>query len=172
MSKEVSGGSFLRSIHSYGSSAIVIVLLLHIIQTFIYGSYKGRRELLWVVGWILFVLMLGMSFTGYLLPWDQKAYFATTVGTNILTYVPFVGNFLKSFLRGGTEMGTLTLSRFFVLHVLLIPAFILSSVAIHVFLFRTAGAAGPIQGDPEKLKKSTEPFYPKQVVFDTLFALI
>src|SRR3984893_9578243 len=112
ISKEVSGGSFLRSIHSYGSSAIVIVLLLHIIQTFIYGSYKGRRELLWVVGWILFVLMLGMAFTGYLLPWDQKAYFATTVGTNILTYIPFVGNSLKSLLRGGTEMGTLTLSRF------------------------------------------------------------
>jgi len=102
ITKEVSAGSFLRSIHAYGSSAIVIVLLLHLIQTFLYGSYKGRRELLWVVGCILLALMLGMAFTGYLLPWDQKAYFATTVGTNIFSEVPFIGNALKRLLRGGT----------------------------------------------------------------------
>src|SRR5256886_1239410 len=172
LTKEVTSGSFIRSIHAYGSSAIVIVLLLHISQTFLYGAYKGRRKLLWLAGCALFALMLGMSFTGYLLPWDQKAYFATTVGTNILTYIPFVGNSLKSLLRGGTEMGTLTLSRFFVLHVLLIPAFILFFVVAHVFLFRRAGAAGPIQGEPEALKKSTESFYPKQVLFDALFALL
>ena len=116
--------------------------------------------------------MLGMSFTGYLLPWDQKAYFATTVGTNILTYIPFVGNSLKSLLRGGTEMGTLTLSRFFVLHVFLIPAFIFAFVAIHVFMFRKAGPAGPVQGEPEALKQSTEPFYPKQVLYDLIFAVL
>src|SRR6266849_8568156 len=133
LAKEVSGGSFLRSIHSYGSSAIVIVLLMHLIQTFMYGSYKGRRELLWVVGCILLALMLGMVFTGYLLPWDQKAYFATTVGTNIFSEVPFVGNALKRLLRGGTEMGTLTLSRFFVLHVFLSPALIFLVVAQHVY---------------------------------------
>jgi len=172
ITKEVTSGSFIRSIHAYGSSAIIIVLLLHVTQTFLYGSYKGRRKLLWLAGCVLFALMLGMSFTGYLLPWDQKAYFATTVGTNILTYIPFVGNSLKSLLRGGTEMGTLTLSRFFVLHVLLIPAFIFTFVAIHVFLFRKAGAAGPIQGEPEKLKQSTEMFYPKQVLFDIAFALL
>jgi ubiquinol-cytochrome c reductase cytochrome b subunit len=172
ITKEVTSGSFIRSIHAYGSSAIIIVLLLHVTQTFLYGSYKGRRKLLWLAGCVLFALMLGMSFTGYLLPWDQKAYFATTVGTNILTYIPFVGNSLKSLLRGGTEMGTLTLSRFFVLHVLLIPAFIFTFVAIHVFLFRKAGAAGPIQGEPEELKQSTEMFYPKQVLFDIAFALL
>ena len=172
ITKEVTSGSFIRGIHAYGSSAIVIVLLLHVTQTFLFGSYKGRRKLLWIAGCVLFALMLGMSFTGYLLPWDQKAYFATTVGTNILTYIPFVGGSLKSLLRGGTEMGQLTLSRFFVLHVLLIPAFILFFVVAHVFLFRRAGAAGPIQGEPEALKKSTEPFYPKQVLFDALFALL
>jgi ubiquinol-cytochrome c reductase cytochrome b subunit len=172
ITKEVTSGSFIRSIHAYGSSAIIIVLLLHVTQTFLYGSYKGRRKLLWLAGCILFALMLGMSFTGYLLPWDQKAYFATTVGTNILTYIPLVGNSLKSLLRGGTEMGTLTLSRFFVLHVLLIPAFIFTFVAIHVFLFRKAGAAGPIRGEPEELKRSTETFYPKQVLFDIAFALL
>ena len=172
ITKSVSGGSFLRSIHSYGSSAIVIVLLLHIIQTFMYGSYKGRRELLWVVGCVLFVLMLGMAFTGYLLPWDQKAYFATTVGTNILSEIPIAGNWLKQLLRGGTEMGTLTLSRFFVLHVFLIPALIFLFVAQHIYLFRKAGAAGPLTADPIHPNLPTEPFYPKQLVMDMGFALL
>jgi len=116
--------------------------------------------------------MLGMSFTGYLLPWDQKAFFATTVGTNILSEVPLVGDGLKSLLRGGTEMGTLTLSRFFVLHVFMIPAFIFAGVAAHVYLFRKAGAAGPIQGDAATLKQTAEPFYPRQVLFDITFALL
>lgn len=172
ITKEVSGGSFLRSVHSYGSSAIVIVLLLHIMQTFIYGSYKGRRELLWVVGCILLALMLGMAFTGYLLPWDQKAYFATTVGTNILSEIPVAGNWLKQLLRGGTEMGTLTLSRFFVLHVFLIPALIFLFVAQHIYLFRKAGAAGPASADPINPNLSTESFYPKQLVMDMGFALL
>ncbi len=172
ITKEVTAGSFLRGIHAYGSSAIIIVLLLHITQTFLYGSHKGRRELLWVAGCVLFALMLGMAFTGYLLPWDQKAYFATTVGTNILSEVPLVGGALKRLLRGGTEMGTLTLSRFFVLHVFLIPACIFAFVAIHVYLFRQAGAAGPIQGDPAELKRTAEPFYPRQVMLDVIFALL
>jgi ubiquinol-cytochrome c reductase cytochrome b subunit len=172
ITKEVTAGSFIRSIHAYGSSAIVIVLLLHITQTFLYGSYKGKRELLWLAGCVLFALMLGMSFTGYLLPWDQKAFFATTVGTNILSEIPLVGNALKSLLRGGTEMGTLTLSRFFVLHVFMIPAFIFAGVAAHVYLFRKAGAAGPIQGDAATLEQTTEAFYPRQVLFDIVFALL
>ncbi len=168
ITKEVTGGGFLRSVHAYGSSAIIIVLLLHTTQTFLYGSYKGRRELLWLAGCILFALMLGMAFTGYLLPWDQKAYFATTVGTNVLSEVPLVGNALKRLLRGGTEMGTLTLSRFFVLHVFLIPACIFAFVAVHVYLFRRAGAAGPI----EVPKRPTETFYPRQVVLDLIFAIV
>jgi ubiquinol-cytochrome c reductase cytochrome b subunit len=172
ITKEVSAGSFLRSIHSYGSSAIVIVLMLHLIQTFIYGSYKGRRELLWLVGCILLALMLGMAFTGYLLPWDQKAYFATTVGTNILSEVPVVGNGIKRLLRGGTEMGTLTLSRFFVLHVFLIPALIFFFVAQHIYLFRKAGAAGPPTEDPLAPKSPAQTFYPKQLIMDMGFALL
>ncbi len=172
ITKEVTGGSFLRSIHAYGSSAIIIVLLLHLTQTFIYGSYKGRRELVWLGGCVLLALMLGMAFTGYLLPWDQKAYFATTVGTNILSEIPWVGNALKKLLRGGTEMGTLTLSRFFVLHVFLIPAFIFTFVAMHVYSFRKAGAAGPVTEDPVSPKLPPEPFYPKQLVMDVGFAIL
>ena len=172
ITKEVTGGSFLRSIHAYGSSAIIVVLLLHLIQTFFYGSYKGRRELVWIAGCVLLALMLGMAFTGYLLPWDQKAYFATTIGTNILSEVPWVGNALKRLLRGGTEMGTLTLSRFFVLHVFLIPACIFAFVAMHVYSFRKAGAAGPVTEDPVSPKLSSETFYPKQLVMDMGFAML
>src|SRR6266446_4839687 len=144
ITKAVTAGSFLRSLHAYGASAMVIVLLLHLSQTYIYGSYKGRRELLWLSGCMLFALVLAMAFTGYLLPWDQRAYFATAVGTNAVSEIPWIGESIKRLMRGGTEMGTLTISRFFVAHVILIPAFIFALVASHLFLFRNAGAAGPI----------------------------
>src|SRR5580693_6499117 len=117
IAKEVAAGSFLRSLHVYGSSAMVIIVLLHISQTFLYGSYKGRRELLWLSGAVLFALVMGMAFTGYLLPWDEKAYFATAVGTNVPSEIPVVGNVVKEVMRGGGELGTLTISRFFVAHV-------------------------------------------------------
>src|SRR5262245_13269403 len=170
--KEVTGGSFLRSLHAYGSSAVVIVLLLHLTQTFLYGAYKGRREVLWISGCALFGLMLAMAFTGYLLPWDQKAYFATTVGTNMASEVPWIGSALKRFMRGGNEMGTLTLSRFFVAHVFLLPAAIMGLVASHVYLFRKAGAAGPPREDPVNPKLPTQRFYPRQVLMDTAVALL
>jgi ubiquinol-cytochrome c reductase cytochrome b subunit len=170
--KEVTGGSFLRSLHAYGSSAVVIVLLLHLTQTFLYGAYKGRREVLWISGCALLGLMLAMAFTGYLLPWDQKAFFATTVGTNMASEIPWIGSLLKRFMRGGNEMGTLTLSRFFVAHVFLLPAAILGLVAAHVYLFRKAGAAGPPSEDPVNPQLPTQRFYPRQVVMDTIVALV
>jgi ubiquinol-cytochrome c reductase cytochrome b subunit len=170
--KEVTGGSFLRSLHAYGSSAVVIVVLLHLTQTYLYGAYKGRRELLWISGCILFGLMLVMAFTGYLLPWDQKAYFATTVGTNMATDIPIIGMWLKRFMRGGDEMGTLTISRFFVAHVFVIPAVIIAFIATHVYLFRKAGAAGPPSEDPVHPRLPTQRFYPRQVVMDTIVALV
>src|SRR5438477_1261670 len=170
--KEVTGGSFLRSLHAYGSSAVVIVLLLHLTQTYLYGAYKGRRELLWISGCVLLALMLAMAFTGYLLPWDQKAYFATTVGTNMATDVPFIGAWLKRFMRGGNEMGTLTVSRFFVAHVFIIPAVLIAFIATHVYLFRKAGAAGPPSEDPVNPQMPTQRFYPRQVVMDTIVALV
>jgi len=172
ITKEVTGGSLIRSIHAYGSALMVIVLLLHVLQTFFFGAYKGHRELLWVAGCVLFALMMGMSFTGYLLPWDQKAFFATTVGTNIASEVPLIGNFIKRLMRGGSEMGTLTLSRFYVFHVFMIPGLIFTALAAHVYLFRKAGPAGPYYENPVKPKLPTEPFYPKQVLMDLGFALV
>jgi ubiquinol-cytochrome c reductase cytochrome b subunit len=172
ITKAVSAGSFLRSVHAYGSSAMVILLLLHVTQTFLYGSYKGRRELLWLSGCVLFVFVLCMAFTGYLLPWDQKAYFATAVGTNIAGEIPIIGGWMKSLMRGGADMGTLTLSRFFVAHVLGVPAAIFALIALHVYLFRKAGSAGPISEDPLHPVQRTEAFYPRQVIVDGIFALL
>src|SRR6202171_1536022 len=162
ITKTVTAGSFLRSLHAYGSSAMVIVLLLHLSQTYIYGAYKGRRELLWLSGCVLFGLVMAMAFTGYLLPWDQKAYFATAVGTNAASEIPWIGESLKRMMRGGTESGTLTISRFFVAHVFLIPACIFALVASHIFLFRKASAAGPATENPYEPEQKPELFYPRQ----------
>jgi len=173
ITKSVTAGFFLRSLHAYGASAMVIVSLLHLSQTYIYGAYKGRRELLWLSGCVLFGLVLAMAFTGYLLPWDQKAYFATAVGTNAAGEIPWIGESLKRMMRGGTEMGTLTISRFFVAHVFLIPACIFALVASHIFLFRKAGAAGPVTESPYNPEQKPELFYPRQVLMDlSLTALL
>jgi ubiquinol-cytochrome c reductase cytochrome b subunit len=172
ITKQVAAGAFLRSLHYYGSSAMIIVLLLHFLQTFLYGSYKGRREVLWISGAVLSFLVLGMGFTGYLLPWDQKAYFATAVGTNIVGQVPLIGPWLTELLRGGDTLGTLTLSRFYVAHVFLIPGAIFLFIGIHIALFRKAGPAGPIQEDPVHPKLPPEGFYPRQVLMDMGFALL
>jgi ubiquinol-cytochrome c reductase cytochrome b subunit len=173
ITKAVTAGSFLRSLHAYGASAMVIVLLLHLSQTYIYGAYKGRRELLWLSGCVLFGLVMAMAFTGYLLPWDQRAYFATAVGTNAVSEVPWIGESIKRLMRGGTEMGTLTISRFFVAHVFFVPALIFALVASHIFLFRNTGAAGPFNEDPCHPRQESELFYPRQVLMDlSLTALL
>jgi len=172
IAKEVAAGSFLRSLHVYGSSAMVIIVLLHVSQTFLYGSYKGRRELLWLSGAVLFALVMGMAFTGYLLPWDEKAYFATAVGTNVPSEIPVAGNAIKALMRGGSELGTLTISRFFVAHVFIIPGLIFLFISTHLFLFRKAGPAGPTNEDPLEPKLPTQSFYPRQLVMDLGLALL
>ncbi|HUZ05729.1 MAG TPA: cytochrome bc complex cytochrome b subunit, partial [Acidobacteriaceae bacterium] len=172
ITKQVAAGAFLRSLHYYGASAMIVVLLLHFLQTFLYGSYKGRRELLWISGACLSLVVLAMGFTGYLLPWDQSAYFATAVGTNLVGMVPIIGSWLTSLIRGGDTIGTLTLSRFYFAHVFLIPGAIFLFIGIHIALFRKAGPAGPIDEDPVKPKLPPEGFYPKQVLMDMGFALL
>src|ERR1700689_2663556 len=173
ITKAVTAGSFLRSLHAYGASAMVIVLFLNFSKTYVYGAYKGRRELLWFSGCVLFALVLAMAFPGYLLPWDQRAYFATAVGTNAVSEVPVIGEYIKRLMRGGAEMGTLTISRFFVAHVFFIPACIFALVASHIFLFRKAGAAGAVEEDPYHPKEEVELFYPRQVLMDlSLTALL
>jgi ubiquinol-cytochrome c reductase cytochrome b subunit len=168
--KMVAGGSFVRGLHVYGASAMVILLVLHVIQTFSYGAYKGRRELQWISGVVLFFLVLGMGFTGYLLPWDQKAYFATKVGTNVAAEVPLIGSQIKQLLLRGDHLGALTLSAFFVTHVFIIPALIALFVGLHLYLLRVRGAAGPTREKPAKA--ISEPFYPHQFVKDLVVATL
>ena len=120
------------------------------LQVFLYGAYKPPRELMWMVGVVLLVLTMGFAFTGYLLPWDQNAYWATQVGINMVGSVPFVGTFLVKVMRGGDTLGALTLSRFFAVHILFLPAAIMVLIALHLFILRRVGPAGPWSGGFER----------------------
>ncbi len=114
-------GQFVRGMHKWGSSVMVILVFLHMGRTFFFGAYKYPRELNWVIGVVLLILTMVMSFTGYLLPFDQRAYWATIVGVNINGTGPLIGPYLSDFLRGGPEFGATTLSRFYAIHMLLVP---------------------------------------------------
>jgi ubiquinol-cytochrome c reductase cytochrome b subunit len=145
ITKAVTAGSFLRSLHAYGASAMVVVLFLHLSQTYIYGSYKGRRELLWLSGCVLFGLVLAMAFTGYLLPWDQLALWAVTVGTNMMGYTPVFGSQVQFVLIGGATISSATLLRWYVLHVLMFPFVIVIFMAVHFWRVRKdGGISGPL----------------------------
>ena len=141
--KAVPGGALIRGLHYYGASAMVILLIAHLTQTFVFGAYKQKRELLWIVGGILLLLTLGFAFTGQLLPWDQEAYFGTKVGTSIAGEIPVIGPLQQRIMLGGSDITSSTLSRFFMAHVFLLPLALGSLVLLHVYLFRHAGAAGP-----------------------------
>jgi quinol-cytochrome oxidoreductase complex cytochrome b subunit len=131
---EVSFGWLIRGIHHWGASLLVITVFLHMLRTFFYGAYKYPREITWVTGVFLLLLTLGMGFTGYLLPWNQRAFWATTVATSITETVPFIGPFINTALRGGTELSTLTLVRFFSAHIWILPALVVAIVGIHLYL--------------------------------------
>jgi ubiquinol-cytochrome c reductase cytochrome b subunit len=137
----VASGQLLRGIHHWAASAMVVLVLAHMIRVFSMGAYKYPREANWLLGAGLFVIVLGFSFTGYLLPWDQKAYWATAVGTSIAGTTPFIGSFLLSVLRGGGELGAATLSRFYALHVLLFPALLGGLVLLHLVMVIRQGIA-------------------------------
>lgn len=166
--KVVSGGALLRGLHYYGASAIVILVVLHFVQTFLFGAYKRKRELLWISGLVMFMILLAFAFTGYLLPWTQEAYFGTKVGTSIMGEVPVFGPVVQRVMLGGNEMTTLTLSRFFTLHVWLLPLAVILIGVLHVALFRKAGPAGPFHHRDDA---QVELFYPRQAFFDAFFFL-
>lgn len=113
---------------------MVITVFLHMLRTFYFGAYKFPRELTWLTGVILLLSTLGMGFTGYLLPWNQKAYWATTVGTEIAGTVPFIGTFIESVLRGGTDLSAVTLARFFAVHIWFLPAVIIGLIGVHLYM--------------------------------------
>ena len=136
-------GEFVRGMHKWGSTVMVILIFLHMARTFFFGAYKYPRELNWVIGVVLLVLTLVMAFTGYLLPFDQRAYWATIVGVNINGTGPLLGPYLSDFLRGGGEFGATTLSRFYSIHMLIVPGLIVALIGAHLYLVTKLGTTAP-----------------------------
>ncbi|HEY1834291.1 MAG TPA: cytochrome b N-terminal domain-containing protein [Solirubrobacteraceae bacterium] len=136
-------GQFVRGMHKWGSSVMVILVFLHMGRTFFFGAYKYPRELNWVIGVVLLILTMTMSFTGYLLPFDQRAYWATVVGVNINGTGPLLGPYLSDFLRGGSEFGATTLSRFYAIHMLLVPGLLAALIGFHLYLVAKLGTTAP-----------------------------
>jgi len=134
-------GQLVRNVHRWSAHLMVLVLFLHLIRVFYAGAYKKPREFNWVIGVVLLLLTLGLSFTGYLLPWDQLSYWAVTVGTNLVHYVPFVGNTLQDLLIGGPQIGQPTLLRFYALHVAVLPISVVVALSIHIWRVRKDGFA-------------------------------
>ena len=141
---KVAFGVIVRGMHHWGASLVIVMMFLHTLRVFFTGSYKHPREMNWVVGVLIFAVMLGLGFTGYLLPWDNKAYFATQVGIKIAASVPFIGESLQTLLQGGDIVGAQTIARFFALHVFFLPAVLLALLAVHFFLIRKQGISGPL----------------------------
>jgi quinol-cytochrome oxidoreductase complex cytochrome b subunit len=136
-------GSFIRGLHHFGASFMVVLVVLHMLRVYFMGAYKYPREATWMVGVALLLIVVGFGFTGYLLPWDQKAYWATMVGTNIAGQTPVVGGMVSKILKGGADMGAPTLTRFYALHVLVLPAIVLVLIAAHIFLVVWHGISEP-----------------------------
>ena len=135
----VAFGWLLRGIHHWGASLMVIFVFAHMLRTFFYAAYKYPREVTWITGVVLLLATLGMGFTGYLLPWNQKAYWATTVGTEIAGTVPFIGSFITNVLRGGSDLSAVTLARFFAVHIWFLPAVIGLMIGVHMYLIIRLG---------------------------------
>ena len=176
ISEEVPFGSFVRGLHHWGASAMVIIVFLHLLRVVLYGSYKAPRELTWIFGVLLLLVTLGFGFTGYLLPWDEKAYWATVVGVEIASTAPILGDFVAKVLRGGTEIGAVTLSRFYALHTIWLPWLVFGLVGVHLFFVRYYGSSGTPQNTSEEMPSQDveggKPFYPDQVFEDVVGMLI
>jgi quinol-cytochrome oxidoreductase complex cytochrome b subunit len=149
-------GRIVRGLHHFGASFIVIFLVLHLLRVAVYAAYKPPRELTWLSGLCLFGLVLGFALTGYLLPWDQRAYWATVVTINISRLAPLAGDTVAALLQGGTSVGALTLTRWYSLHVIFLPAAVVALIVTHITLMRRQGISGPLRphGGP------ASPFYP------------
>jgi menaquinol-cytochrome c reductase cytochrome b subunit len=136
-------GQLVRAMHKWGASVMIILIFLHMARVFFFGAYKYPRELTWIIGVTLLILTMAMGFTGYLLPFDQRSYWATIVGVNINGTGPFIGPYLSDFLRAGPEFGATTLSRFYAIHMLLIPGLIAALIGAHLYLITKLGISAP-----------------------------
>ena len=143
ITNELEWGWLVRGMHRWGASVFIILLFLHMGRVFLFGAYKYPRELNWLIGVILLVLAMTEGFTGYLLPWDQTAYWATVVGININGTGPFVGPLLSNVLRGGGEIGSDTLARFYSIHMLVVPGALFALIGLHMYLVVRLGVTSP-----------------------------
>ena len=165
-------GWFVRGLHSWGAHLIMILLLLHMIRVFVYGGYKRPRELTWVIGVLLFAVVAGFGFTGYLLPWDQMAYWATVVATEAPATIPIAGPLIREFMVGGVEVADGTIGRFYVLHVIVLPLALVGLVGLHLFLIRCQGVSSLQRTDlPEPTPRELgaaggKPFWPYHLLKD------
>src|SRR6478752_4469744 len=132
-------GQFVHGMHKWGASVMIILIFVHMARTFFFGAYKYPRELNWVIGVVLLILTLVMGLTGYLLPFDQRSFWATIVANNITATGPFVGPYLGDFLNGGAEFNATTLSRFYAIHMLLVPGIIGALIGAHLYLVARLG---------------------------------
>jgi len=156
--KDVPMGSMLRGIHHWGAGAMVLLVFIHLLTNFFSGTFKAPREATWIIGVLLFLVTLGLGFTGYLLPWDMKAFWATTVSANIPRDVPVIGDFIARTIRGGEAVSGLTLTRFYAIHMLLLPALLAIFTVAHIYLVRIHGLAEP-ESETESASTQEEPLY-------------
>lgn len=163
---EMTGGWLLRGIHHFMAQAMVVLLGVHLLQVVVDGAYKAPREVNYWLGLILMQIVLGLGLTGYLLPWDQKGYWATNVATNLMTLVPFVGKELQQVVLGGSDYGHHTLTRFFALHAGVLPALLVVFLAMHIAVFRRHGITAKITPG-----RSDQTFWPHQVLLDAVACL-
>jgi ubiquinol-cytochrome c reductase cytochrome b subunit len=160
---EVSGGRLIHGLHHWGASMMIVVVMLHMGQVFLWGAYKKPREATWLVGVVLLLVTFGYGLTGYLLPWDNRAYWGTVVATQIAAHSPGIGAYLSRLLGGEGGVGVVTFARFFALHTLILPLLTVLLIGTHIYLVRKHGVT-PAAGDTAPKKK----FYPGQVFRDTV----
>lgn len=169
LTSQVPLGGLLRGLHVWGASFVVVAAVVHLARVFWSGGYKAPREVTWLTGVVLLLVLLGLSLSGYLLPWDQKAYWATTVTISVAQSTPLVGERLADVLRGGHTLGALTLGRWYAAHVFLLPALLVGLVVAHVALMRRHGISGPLT----PRRGAPVPFYPVHAAKDTaMMALV
>ncbi len=170
--RAIPSGALVRAIHHHAASAMVVMAVLHMLQVVLYGAYKAPREGNWMSGIMLLGLVLAFALTGYLLPWDQTGYWATKVATSIAGTLPVVGAQIQAIAQGGNDYGNLTLTRFYALHVILLPIGTLALIGAHMYFFRRHGVTPSARLDEAQLAQREEMFWPKQVFLDTVFALL
>jgi quinol-cytochrome oxidoreductase complex cytochrome b subunit len=137
-------GWLIRGLHHWAANLMVLFVMLHMGRVFLYGAYKSPRDFNWVVGVVLLLITLMFGFSGYLLPWNQVSFWATTVVTDAIGALPLIGKILEFFIRGGPEVGQLTLTRFFALHVVIFPAVMFAFLFLHFGMLRKQGISGPL----------------------------